>query len=110
MPVKREGDFRIEGRAQLESRDTLPGDVKLRAYAFDHRGQLLGAADVRGDGSFSLPVSLDKPADVELYIGPEVDEPQRIRMSSAFSQHFSAQDWAGEGGQVPPESKHLRAG
>ncbi len=99
MPVKREGDFVIEGKAQLEGRDTLPGDLKLHAYAFDRRGKLLGSEVIGEDTSFSLRLALDKPADVELYVGPAVEDPQRIRMSSAYSQHFSAQDWAGEAGR-----------
>jgi hypothetical protein len=93
---KGDGDFRIEGRVQLEAVDTLPSDMKLLAYAFDSGGQLLGTGDVDPKGSFSVLVKLTRPADVELVIGP-ADDPQAVRKSSAYSHTFSAKEWIGEG-------------
>ncbi len=70
------GEFLIEGRAQLEEMEKLPADVKLKAYAFDPLGQLLGEGDVDAKGGFRLAANLAQPADVELFISPVVDAQQ----------------------------------
>ena len=91
----RGGEFLIEGRAQLEEMEKLPADVKLKAYAFDPLGQLLGEGDVDAKGGFRLAANLAQPADVELFISPDGDA-QQVRKSSAFSRKFSAKEWVGK--------------
>jgi hypothetical protein len=90
------GDFRIEGQVQLDTAEATHTEMPLRAVAFGKGGQLLGSADVDNKGSFSIPVDLLRPVDVDLYIGPAGDQ-QPVRESSAYSQSFFAQDWVGEG-------------
>ena len=96
--------FQIAGRAQLEELETLPGDIKLSAYAFDSRGQLLGSASLDAKGAFTVPVHLKSPAAVELVVGP-TDDPQKVRSSAVFSQSYTAKDWIAEGNrfQIRPE-------
>jgi hypothetical protein len=89
-------DFRIEGRAQLEDSGSLPGDVKLKAYAFDVGGQLLGTGDVDEHGAFRVVAKLTEPAGVQLIVGPD-DDPQAVRKASSFSQQFAATEWTREG-------------
>ena len=88
-------NFRIEGRAQLEDRESLPVDVKLMAYAFDRGGQLLGRSELGTAGEFTVSVKLAQPGAVEVVVGPE-DDPQSIRKSSALSRQYSAKDWQSE--------------
>ncbi len=70
--------------------------MKLMAYAFDSRGQLLGSSVVDSEGNVSVALKLVRPADVELVIGP-ADDPQDVRKSSAYSQRFAAGEWVGSG-------------
>jgi hypothetical protein len=88
--------FRVTGRAQLEAMGSIPNDVKLMAYLFDGQGQLLGKALLDREGSFTVPVKLKKPADVELFIAPEADS-KTVRTSATYSQKFSAEEWKQEG-------------
>ncbi len=88
--------FLIVGLARLEDAETLPGDLKLSAYAFDSMGTFLGSAELDAKGSFDLPIQLKKPADVELVIGP-TDDPETVRASAAFSQSYTEKDWTREG-------------
>lgn len=94
--AERGGDFQIEGRLQLEGTEKVPGDLPLVAYAFPPSGDLLGSAAVDPKGTFVVPVKLERPADIELLVGPESDV-KALRQSSAFRQRFSAQEWLGEG-------------
>jgi hypothetical protein len=71
--AQRGGEFLIEGRAQLEEMEKLPADVKLKAYAFDPLGQLLGEGDVDAKGGFKLAANLAQPAGIELFISPDGD-------------------------------------
>ncbi|MBL8056749.1 MAG: hypothetical protein JNK29_08625 [Anaerolineales bacterium] len=93
---EREPAFRIEGRVRLEGADGPAGDFKLRAFAFDPAGRLLGQDDVDAQGGFSLAADLRQPADFELVITPE-GEAETARRSAAYSRKFTAKDWAGEG-------------
>ncbi|SNQ61872.1 hypothetical protein [Candidatus Methanoperedens nitratireducens] len=85
-------DFNIEGQVTIESIKDIPGDMKLKAYAFDIAGRLLGTGDLDPKGSFNVEVNLGEPADVELLIGP-ADDPKMLRKSSAYNQTFKANDW-----------------
>jgi hypothetical protein len=91
-------DFRVEGRVNSDGPEGLPPEMKLKAYIFDRAGQGLGTADVDAKGGFSVPVGTTQPTDVQVVIGPEGD-PQTIRKSAAFSQSYTAKDWASEGRQ-----------
>lgn len=91
------GGLIIEGRVELEEAERMPAGLGLKAYAFDRLGQLLGTGDVDARGSFTVPVKLAAPGDVELVIAPP-DEPQVVRKSAAYSQKFAATDWTGEAG------------
>src|SRR5262245_61077688 len=84
--------LRVEGRAAIEGGQDYPKDLQLRAYVFDRAGQTLGAGDIAGDGTFSVPLRTARAGDVEVVVGP-ADDPQAIRKSAAFSQKFAAADW-----------------
>src|SRR6185503_5337752 len=104
--------FLIEGLALLETMETMPEDLKLEAYVFDPAGQLLGSAPMDAKGRFNVPVRLDHPADVHLFIGP-AGEPEDVRKASVYKQSFFAKDWAPEGAgyQLKPRifvAFHLR--
>ncbi len=90
--ANRAGEFRIEGLVQLEQKDCAPNIPKLRAFAFNQVGVLLGSDDVSEKGGFNIRFAMRQPTDIELFIGPD-DEPQTIRKSSAFSRHYSAKEW-----------------
>jgi hypothetical protein len=47
-------------------------------------------------GRFNVPVHLDHPADVQLFIGP-AGEPDDVRKASVYKQSFFAKDWVPEG-------------
>ena len=89
-------DFRIEGKIQLEAGDCRPADLKIKAYAFDPVGRLLGSSEVDESGSYVIAVDLKKPCRVELIIGPEAD-PKVIRSSSAFIKTFRTEEWIPDG-------------
>jgi hypothetical protein len=89
--------FQILGQARFEELGVVPDDMKLSAYAFDSKGQLLGQAALDAEGSFAIPVRLKRPAPVELVVGP-TDDPQEVRCSTVFSQSFTESDWVGEEG------------
>ncbi|HEV8485287.1 MAG TPA: hypothetical protein VGV87_17220 [Blastocatellia bacterium] len=91
-----DADLRIEGAVKLEAADTQPADLTLRAYVFDQGGRVLGEANLDAKGTFSVPVKLAAPDNVELVIGPD-DDPATVRRSSAHSQHISANEWVREG-------------
>ena len=93
---QRESAFSIEGRVRREQAECQAGELELMAYAFDHTGRAIGNAKVDGEGNYRVAVALTKPSGVELVIGPAGD-PQQIRRSSAYSEHFSAQDWTAAG-------------
>jgi hypothetical protein len=103
MPMKRPykrppaaaGNFRVEGRANLEGLEDFPKDMRLKAYVFDRAGQTLGAADVDAKGAFTVDIDTTQPMDIQVVIAPEGD-PQTIRKSAAFSQSYSAKDWKGD--------------
>lgn len=88
--------FRIEGQVRLEGADGPAGDLKLRAFAFDAAGRLLGQDDVDAKGGFSLAADLRQPADFELVVAPE-GEAETARRSAAYIRKYAAKDWAGEG-------------
>ena len=88
--------FFIEGLALLETMETMPEDMKLKAYVFDPAGHLLGSAPMDAKGRFNVPVHLDHPADVQLFIGP-AGEPDDVRKASVYKQTFFAKDWVPEG-------------
>ena len=90
------GDFRIEGKVQLEDGDRQAAEFKLTAYAFDKLGGFLGEQEVNAQGGFSMALNLAQAMDVEVVIGPQ-GEPRTVRQSSAFVQKFSVKDWLGEG-------------
>ena len=91
------GAARIEGKLHLEARDQSLEDLKLKAYAFDKAGQLLGRGDVDANGALNLPLQLHKPRDIELVISPEQD-PQMARSSAEFSSSFAASEFTEERG------------
>ena len=91
--------FRIEGQVQREQSEYQAGEMELMAYVFDISGAPLGEAKVESNGSYSVVVKLTQAADVELMIAPPGDAMQ-IRLSSAYSEHFSAKQWTAEGGQL----------
>jgi hypothetical protein len=91
--------FHIQGGVSLEGTQMVPQDLALKAYAFRQGGDFLGSAPVSPEGKFDLQPMLKQVEDVEVYVGPDVSDPQEIRRSSAFEQHFSAKDWLGEGSQ-----------
>lgn len=97
------GHFFIEGLALLETMETMPEDLKIKAYVFDLAGHLLGSAPMDAKGRFTVPVLLDHPADVQLLIGP-AGEPDDVRKASVYKQTFLAKDWVPEGGgyQIKP--------
>jgi hypothetical protein len=95
---RKASSFHIEGQIQREQPECQPGDIKLAAYVFDRAGSLLGSAEVNPKGSYNVAVQITEPADVSLIVGPAGDA-QQIRQSSAYSKHFTAKDWRGEGGQ-----------
>jgi len=94
--IVRNADFKIVGEVNMESKTDMPSDLKLKAYAFDVAGRLLGTGDLDPNGVFNIAVNIPAPKDVELFVGPS-DDPQAIRKSSAYSQRFQAKDWIIEG-------------
>lgn len=96
--------FEINGKAQLEGQEALPGDLNLSVYAFDTRGRSLGSAPLNANGSFSLKPKLKSPAPFEMVIGP-TDDPQAVRSSAAYSQNYSEKEWLREGNRylIRPE-------
>lgn len=96
---KGEAGFRIQGRVELKGLEAAGEDMQIKAYAFRPGGDFLAAGEVNNEGSFNLPLKLRQPEDVEIFVGPEVDDPQAIRRSSAFAEHFSAQQWVADGNQ-----------
>lgn len=87
--------FQIEGQVHLEGADRIPGDLKLQAYAFDQQGNLLGSSDVDANGSYSVPLKLDRPQAVELIIAPD-DDIETVKRGTTFGQSFSEKDWLAE--------------
>jgi hypothetical protein len=96
MAAARDGEFVVQGKVNLEAMESLPGELKLRAYLFDSRGTHLGSGDIDPKGSFAVPVKLERPADVELIVGPAGDA-RSVRQGAVYSQHFAAGDWVTEG-------------
>jgi hypothetical protein len=96
----------IKGKVDLQkSVEPLPQTLDLRAYVFDLGGQLLGSEPIDlEEGAFEIPVQLEEPAPVELFIAPEGD-PQRIRNSAAFRRRLSVEEWTGDEGarRLTPE-------
>jgi len=93
---KSKGDFRLVGQVNIEEKESMPSDLKLVAYVFDSRGQILGSGDVGPDGKLNVSVNLSRPTNVEVVIGPDND-PQMVRKSPAFSLKVAADEWKGEG-------------
>jgi hypothetical protein len=93
----KDGGLVIEGRVELEEAASKPADLTLKAYVFDRLGQLLGTGDVDARGTFTVPVKLSAPSDVELVIAPP-DEPQVARKSAAYNRKYAATDWTGQTG------------
>jgi hypothetical protein len=84
--------FRIQGRAALETLETVPGDIKVTAYAFDSRGQLVGRGPVDAQGNFDVPVRLQRPENVDVVIGP-ADDPAKVRDGATYTQSYQAEEW-----------------
>ncbi len=87
-----QGNMVIQGQAELEGTETVPGDTKLRAYAFGPNGQVVGVGNVDREGRFTVPVRAEKPFDVEVVLGPSGADPKEVR-ESAYSEHFAANEW-----------------
>ena len=90
-----ESRLNIQGQAELEGAETVPGDTKLRAYAFGPDGEVLGTGAVDREGRFTVPVRAEKPLDVEVVVGPSGADPQEVR-ESAYGEHFAAGEWVQE--------------
>ena len=88
-------EFRIEGNILLQDCDGKQEDLGIKVVAVDRLGELLGEGDLDSEGGFSLAVRLSQPADVQLLVGPGPDAAS-VRQSSAYMQHFGAEDWAAE--------------
>jgi hypothetical protein len=87
------GAARIQGKVALEELEQLPGDMRLTAYAFDNRGQLIGRGPINAEGGFDVPVRLTQPADVEVVIGPADEDVQKVREGDTYSQMYAANEW-----------------
>jgi hypothetical protein len=93
MAVRKEDDVLVvEGRVTLQEFDAGVHELPLRAFAFDSAGRLIGSGDVNEKGTYRFPVSLTKPADVEVIVGPAV-EADIVRDAEPPSSRFSAKDW-----------------
>ncbi|PKH02983.1 hypothetical protein CXF72_08595 [Psychromonas sp. MB-3u-54] len=92
---EKNANFKIEGDIQREQAECESGDLKLAVYVFDRAGALIGNTDIKDKGNYSVSVRLNKPAQVQLIIGP-IGDAQQIRHSSAYSKLFAATDWRGE--------------
>src|SRR5690242_11169321 len=90
-----ESRLNIQGQAELEGAETVPGDTKLRVYVFGPDGEVLGTGTVDREGRFAVPVRADKPLDVEVVLGPSGADPQEVR-ENAYSEHFAAAEWVRE--------------
>lgn len=90
--------FHLTGRIQREQPECQPGDIQLAAYVVDRVGNPLGTALLDQKGNYDVAVALNKPAAVDLLIGP-ADQLEAIRQSSAYRQHFAAENWKSEGNQ-----------
>lgn len=97
---------RIEGRVQLQGLDGVPNDLKLTAYVFDKAGRLAGSAPVDAEGAFCLHLDLKEPADVDVFIAPEMD-PGSVRHAASYRQTFRAADWKKERSSYVLESRAL---
>ncbi|MCB1036206.1 MAG: hypothetical protein KDD47_20450, partial [Acidobacteria bacterium] len=84
--------FHVEGQIELETPESLKEIGSLKAVVLDRNGQTVGAAEVAGDGKFSVPVKLRQPADLRLIIGPDQGD-EELKRSSTFSQELSADSW-----------------
>ncbi len=82
----------VEGRVALQEFKPDEGELPLRAFAFDSAGRLVGSGDVDAKGSYRFPVSLKKPADVEVIVGPAV-EADIVRQANPPSNRFTERDW-----------------
>lgn len=91
-------ELAIEGLALLETTEAMPEEMKLTAYVFDPAGKLLGSAPLDAKGRFNVPVHLNRPANVQLVVGP-AGEPGVIRASAVYKETFHAKDWLVEGGR-----------
>jgi hypothetical protein len=82
---------RIEGQVRLEGATTEARLVKLKAFAFDRGGNLLGEGDVGPEGKVSLDV---KPyqGDVQFVISP-ADNPNGARETALYSRFIGEKDW-----------------
>ncbi len=89
----------VEGRVSLETLDSVPDELKLQAYFFRSDGKSLGAVPVDPDGSFSHPVPLTKPGDVEVVIAPETDPEKVRRVAEIYSRKYAAAEWKLERGR-----------
>lgn len=91
----KKNSFIVEGQIQREQTECQTGELKLAVYVFDKAGRLLGSAPLDDKGSYSVNVQLEKPAAVELVVGP-AGMPQEIRFSGAYRTTFAATDWKAE--------------
>ena len=88
----RDANPRIVGRVELETMSGVPGELGLKAYAFNSDGRLLGEDTVSREGRFEIATDLKEGADVEVVISPASDV-KHLRGEASYSQHYSAQDW-----------------
>ena len=82
----------VEGRVALQEFKPDEGELPLRAFAFDSTGRLIGSGDVDAKGAYQFPVSLKKPGDVEVIVGPAV-EADIVRQAKPPSNRFTEKDW-----------------
>lgn len=93
------GKFFVEGQVQIENAAEGAQNLRLMAFAFSPRGELLGQGAVGEKGEFSLDTNLRQAADVELVVSPERD-PKIARKSQSYREHFSVGDWRQEEGRL----------
>lgn len=92
---KADEGFRIDGLVRLAESEQGSEELNLKAYAFDRGGQFLGLSEVDRQGNFRIALDMQKPAAVEVIVGPETD-PELVRKSDFHSRSFSVEDWSGK--------------
>jgi hypothetical protein len=86
---------RIEGQVRLEGADHDARNVRLRAYAFDRGGNLLGEGDIAPDGKVAL--ELDAYEGEVQYVVSGADDADEARQTAVYSRIIDPKDWVRQG-------------
>lgn len=87
--------FRIEGQVTLERADSDARHVRLKAFAFDRRGRLLGESVVDPEGRIAMDLA-EHSGDVKFYISGEEDAGNAVQ-SSVYAQTILPEHWIKHG-------------